>query len=262
MISYRVLTEVDDLEEAAGVAEAVWGVGQGVPVNLMRAIATHCGIVIGAFDGDEAIGVALAFVATQPRTIWSHMAGVRPEYQGRKVGSGLKWAQRKWALENGCDEIQWTFDPLQRGNANFNLRLLGATISQYYPNYYGIMNDLITGDMPSDRLIAEWKLRDPVVEALAHGQDIRAAPPDPTPDAILLQADANGQPIITSARSPRVYAQVPNSLKALREYDPGAALAWRMAQREVLMGAFAAGYRLTQVAHADDRTFFVLERAD
>jgi predicted GNAT superfamily acetyltransferase len=242
MIAYRVLTDIDDLKAIESVAESIWGVGQGIPDNLMRAFALHGGLIIGAYDADLPVGVAAAFIAFEPRTLWSHMTGVLPSHQRYGIGTGLKFAQREWALTHGYDAIHWTFDPLQRGNIHFNLDLLGARAHTYHVNFYGTMNDAITGDLPSDRLVAEWRLTDPPVAALADGRPI----PDPAPfdpAALILRADADGQPcVLTRPDAPRLYAELPSDLNALRKSRPEAALAWRLAQRAALTDAFAAGY--------------------
>jgi predicted GNAT superfamily acetyltransferase len=244
MIRFRVLTEVDDLEEIARIAEDVWGVNQGIPVNLMRALATHAGVIIGAYEYDDPVGVSAAFVAMHPRTLWSHMTGIRPDKQRSGVGTGLKWAQREWALQHGFEEIHWTFDPLQRGNAHFNLHLLGATAVSYIPNFYGIMNDNITGSLPSDRVIAEWRLRDPIVESLSLDRETRPKMPAPSSDSILLNMDERHMPIVRPlADRAQCYVRVPPRLSDLQRQNEEAALAWRLAQRETLMPLLERGYR-------------------
>src|SRR5207249_8318897 len=53
---------------------------------------------------------------------WSHMTAVVDDYRNKGLGLQLKLRQREEALASGIDEIHWTFDPLQRLNAHFNLR--------------------------------------------------------------------------------------------------------------------------------------------
>jgi predicted GNAT superfamily acetyltransferase len=244
MIHFRVLTEIDDLEEIARIAEEVWGVNQGIPVNFMRAIAVHAGVIIGAYERGDPVGICAALTALHPRTLWSLLTGIRPDKQGQGIGTGLKWAQRAWALQHGFEEIHWTFDPLQRGNAHFNLRLLGATAVSYLPNFYGIMNDKITGNLPSDRLLAQWHLRDPTVERIAHGCEIRPPPPPPSSDSIILDIDERHMPIVRRLGDQQYcYARVPPSLSDLQRQNAEAALAWRLAQRETLIPLFERGFR-------------------
>ena len=52
--------------------------------------------------------------------------------------------------------IAWAFDPLQAGNAHFNLARLGATAGRYVENMYGLRTDSLNAGVPTDRLIVEW----------------------------------------------------------------------------------------------------------
>ena len=64
--------------------------------------------------------------------------------------------------------IAWAFDPLQAGNAHFNLARLGATAGRYIDNMYGERTDALNAGVPTDRLIAEWDV------------DRRVRPSDPS----------------------------------------------------------------------------------
>src|SRR5688572_28867986 len=130
-MDFRVLQTVDELQQVVDLEIEVWGLDprDAVPMNIMRPLTMHGGVIIGCYDNERLVGMSLAFPARHNNRwiLWSHMAGVHPNAQGQGIGLGLKLAQRQWALEHGYREMRWTFDPLQRGNANFNLRLLGAT---------------------------------------------------------------------------------------------------------------------------------------
>ncbi len=183
-------------------------------------------------------------------SLWSHLAGVDRRYQGQGIGFALKRFQRDWALANGFDEMRWTFDPLQRGNANFNLHRLGATVNRYYRNLYGVMEDEINNAAsPSDRVEAIWRLRDPRVEAHL----TTPSAPTVTADTPTLLSD-QGQPVPSALdlHHPRYQVQIPRRLSDCP--DP---LAWRLALRETLETAFAHGY--TAVDFSEDNAY-LLER--
>ena len=72
---------------------------------------------------------------------------------GRSVGFALKVHQRAWALQHDATEIAWTYDPLIRRNAYFNLVKLGAWPAEYLPNFYGGMHDQINGGGDTDRVL-------------------------------------------------------------------------------------------------------------
>ena len=113
--------------------------------------------------------------------------GVIAEYRNAGVGRALKLAQRADALEQGVKLVEWTFDPLQIKNAFFNIERLGAVISRYVLNQYGITSSALQAGLPTDRCIAEWFLdsdrvrsivgktavdRPPIVEKIAAPSDI------------------------------------------------------------------------------------------
>jgi predicted GNAT superfamily acetyltransferase len=138
---------------------------------------------------------------------------------------------------NGFDEMRWTFDPLQRGNANFNMHRLGATSNLYRNNFYGVMQDEINrADLPSDRIEAVWRLNDP--EVVRRISNIFP----PLSEAPYLLRD-DGIPLASplDEAQPAYLVQIPASQSAL-----GAALAaWRFALRDALTTAFAHGYVAT-----------------
>lgn len=259
-ITYRVLTENHDLEAAAHLESVIWGwdVQFASPTNVMRVTALKGGLVLCAYDGGEMIGMSWAFpVRTAGRwVLWSHVAGVLPDYRRRGVGAGIKWAQRAWALENGYDQIRWTFDPMQAGNANFNLRVLGAVTSKISENMYGVYDDALNPGLPTDRFEAVWSLDDPRVTARADGHLPDALP---LPSLGLLTYE-NGalvrQPLGKSPSAARV--EIPAAFSALGRKDASLARAWQTALREVLTGAFAAGLSVVDFVRDGGRCWYVL----
>ena len=238
-LQYRVLDTVDQFETAHSLEIAIWGLHprDSVPVNLLVALTHSGGSLLGAYDGDKLIGIALAFPARSGDRwlLWSHFTGIDRRYQGQGVGVALKRYQREWALANGFDEIRWTFDPLQRGNANFNLNRLGAIADRYYENFYGVMEDEINhAASPSDRIEAIWRLRDPRVEAR-----LNATPSPAAPSYIPTLLSDQGQPVLSALDPTQAQYQVQIPRNLSERPDP---LVWRLALRAALASAFANGY--------------------
>jgi chorismate synthase len=259
------LEELNDLDQAVDLEIAIWNLPpkDAVPSNLLHAMTRTGSLLVGAFDHDRMIGLAFAFPAPQKKQkrIWSHMAGVHPDYQGKGVGFALKQFQREWALEQGFDTMAWTYDPLQRGNANFNLHRLGAITQIYHVNFYGEMNDGINAGLPSDRVEAVWKLRDRRVKLLASN----AQPQDDTsPPAFpfLLESAPDQMPSASPAIDIRVrqyLVEIPSNLPHLKQTHPEGALAWRLALRAAMQSAFAHGYMATDfLTLPDNRCAYVL----
>ncbi len=91
--------------------------------------------------------------------------GVLPEYRNSGIGRRLKLHQRDYALANEIGLIEWTFDPLEIKNAFFNIERLGAIVRRYVHNQYGRTSSHLHGDLPTDRLVAEWWVNAPGVVA-------------------------------------------------------------------------------------------------
>jgi predicted GNAT superfamily acetyltransferase len=94
------------------------------------------------------------------------MLAVRPSHRNRGLGMQLKWEQRREALSRGIRHMEWTFDPLEIKNAFINIHRLGAISREYRVNFYGVSSSRLQGGLPTDRLLAEWVLDSPRVEAL------------------------------------------------------------------------------------------------
>ncbi|MFQ5927700.1 MAG: GNAT family N-acetyltransferase, partial [Terriglobia bacterium] len=128
----------------------------------------------GAYDGNELIGFVLAFAGVRgdQTFLHSHMAAVLPAYQNAGVGRRLKLAQRADALARGIRLVEWTFDPLEIRNAYFNLEKLGVIVREYLPDLYGRTTSPLHAGLPTDRLLAEWWLDSPRVEARLAGREV------------------------------------------------------------------------------------------
>ncbi|MEV5575293.1 GNAT family N-acetyltransferase [Spirillospora sp. NPDC052269] len=236
-VDIRLLEEIGELEAVRRLYERIWRTGAtGSPVtaDFLRALAKAGGYVSGAWEGDELIGACFGFFAPPPReALHSHIAGVLARAQGRNIGFALKVHQRAWALEHGAREIWWTFDPLIRRNAHFNLVKLGAEATEYLPDFYGPMDDDVNRTDPTDRLFARWRLSSPDVEAACTGGPRTAT----VSGAALLAMGPDGAPLMRRPTEAKVVTvAVPDDIEALREHHPALASAWRMAVREVLGG--------------------------
>ncbi len=147
------------------------------PVRHFVVTKNAGGFTLGAFRDGELIGFVLsvpAFLRGRP-AFYSHMTAVKPSAQGTGIGAKLKWAQRAAAMERGIRAIKWTFEPWKARNAFFNLEKLGAVVTEYQPNFYGV--DYATAStggkkigLASDRLFAEWHLESQKVSDLASGR--------------------------------------------------------------------------------------------
>lgn len=265
MITCRDLTAPEEFEAAVHLQVLVWQMDArgAVPTHLMQAVTHGGGSAIGAFDGESLVGFALAFLARRDETCfpWSHMAAVHPEYQSRGIGFMLKQAQRTWAMQQGYRGIGWTFDPLQRRNAAFNLRHLGAIAQIYHANFYGEMTDGINAGLPSDRLEITWRLDDARVAACAAGHKLPAIAGEP--GQFLLWADEQGrliEPETLALTDDHYRVEIPYDRAALHQSNRDKLVAWQMALQRVLQTAFAQGYAAVDFEAQDGRCWYVIQR--
>ena len=169
MITVRPCSSHEDLALCVDLQRRVWQYADEdvVPANIFFVAQHSGGHAFLAFNDQHPAGFALAFSAEDKHgRYWhSHMVGVLPEYQNHGVGRMLKLRQREEALLAGIPRILWTFDPLERRNAHFNIARLGAIVREYIPNCYGESSSTLHRGLPTDRLVAEWQLRSPRVDA-------------------------------------------------------------------------------------------------
>jgi predicted GNAT superfamily acetyltransferase len=232
-IDIRECTTVEEFDQCVRLQREAFGLPdlELSPRRHLIVARSAGGFTLGAFDGGRMVGFVLNQLAARrspgggaEETIgYSHMMAVAKEYQNRGVGARLKWAQRARVVAEGRRFIRWTWDPVQARNAHFNLNRLGVFVRSYAENYYGTDYSTVTGKfgeplgLDSDRLVAEWELDSPRVEALARGE---APGPWGEPDAAVA---------------------IPANWGALVREDPSAARSELLRVRAEFRAATAAG---------------------
>lgn len=212
----RDLDSVELIIEAQSVLDAIRGPERVIDAGTLRALEQSGNYVVGLFDdesGEERmVGASVAFFgAPAQRTMHSHITALLPDYRGRGWGRELKEHQRQWAFSREVGRITWTFDPLVARNAHFFLTVLGARVTGYAVNNYGIFGGGDAGD-ESDRLDVEWALAD-------------IAKP-PAPDAVVATLE------------------IPSDVEQMRVSDPDAAHEWRTRLRGEIEELLARGLRI------------------
>jgi predicted GNAT superfamily acetyltransferase len=276
------LHEIDELTAAAELFIDIWQTSRAeAPCTpaLLRALAHSGNYVAGARAGGRLVGASVAFLhplppglpTGAPRTppgggafgLHSHITGVGAELLGRGVGFALKQHQRAWALERDLPVVTWTFDPLVRRNAFFNLVKLGAEIVEYLPDFYGPMGDGINAGDESDRCLVSWPLAGDRAVAASRGA---AAEPDlkalrRAGARVLLDEDMAREPAPARAdlaqTSGALLVKVPADVVALRAADPDRAMRWRRAVRATMGEAIGRGLAATGITRSG---WYVLER--
>ena len=171
----RDLRTHGEFAEALRLQREIWGFQdlELLPLRFFVVASKIGGQVLGAFDRSKMAGFCLCIPGLKSGGkpyLHSHMLGVLPEYRNTGIGRTMKLKQRDFALAEGVDLIEWTFDPLEVKNAFLNLERLGVIVRRYVHNQYGTTSSRLHGGLPTDRLIAEWWIRSPRVEQLCNGR--------------------------------------------------------------------------------------------
>ncbi len=180
-IDIRECTTVEEFDACVRLQREAFGLPdlELSPRRHLIVARSAGGWTLGAFDGERLVGFVLTQTAVRDRAEvigYSHMMAVARDYRNRGIGARLKWAQRARALSEGRRFIRWTWEPLQSRNAHFNLNRLGVVVRSYAENFYGTDYSTVTGKLgkrlglDSDRLVAEWTLDSPRVEALSRDE--------------------------------------------------------------------------------------------
>ena len=247
-VGVRTVDDVAGIRAVADFLADVWQLphtNPPYPSEVLHSLVHAGGAVHAAYGagpgGERLAGAAVAiFGPPADADTYSFVAAATASDRG--VGFALKQAQRAWALERGARTMRWTFDPLVRRNARFNLVKLGAVGAEYLVDLYGPMNDGVNDGDESDRLTAAWDLGRGTThtteeaeadEARAHAAAVRPAP--------------DGGPLAVRDDR-RLWCRIPEDIVALRAADPALGLRWRHAVREVFTAAYAEGLRATSMS--------------
>ncbi|MGD8864686.1 MAG: GNAT family N-acetyltransferase [Anaerolineales bacterium] len=274
-IQIRILQSTQEMHAAEDLQSLVWEASplDVIPGHLALAISHNGGVVAGAFDGEELVGLVLGFIGTDAQSPgrvamarlkhYSHELAVHPDYRNRGIGYALKLAQRELVIKQGIRLISWTYDPLLSVNAQLNIRRLGAICSTYIKNAYGEMRDGINVGDQSDRFHVDWWITSKRVQTrltkerkpldLAHFLSAGAEKVNPTKlDArdLLLPSEK-----IYPAEGTFALVEIPPNYQEMKSIDPGLAGHWREQTREIFTDAFRRGYLVTDFIHLREEKY-------
>jgi predicted GNAT superfamily acetyltransferase len=277
-ITIRPAETVADYRACQDAQRRAWGIAEDgylIPVATLVGANRHGGLVLGAFlPGGAAVAMSFAFLGRieDRLCLYSQLTGVVPNYQSRGLGYRIKLHQREFARSAGLDRIAWAFDPLQAGNAHFNLARLGAMAGRYIENMYGERTDALNAGVPTDRLIAEWDttaVAEPLATASIPPVEVATAPrlimTDPKAGDDREPGGVPGPLVVAPVgTAPRVLLEIPGDIRRLRRDQPDLAERWRVAVGQSFRTAFDAGYHAVHFVRDETagrrRGFYVLER--
>ena len=223
-LDIRVLDDAAEMRRVMTLFSQVWGsTTPVVGVELLRAVQHAGGYVVAAYLDEQIVGGSFGFLGRHEGepSLHSHVTGVLPGVRRTGLGRAMKLHQRAWAADHGLAWVTWTFDPLVRRNAHFNIDVLGAHVHEYLVDFYGPIDDAINAGDESDRLLVAWPV----------------------------DADAPDAPESTTTT---VAVPTPDDIVVLRRTDEAAATAWRHRLRTELGGRLAAGGRVVGFSDAGE----------
>ena len=203
------------------VFDEVWSVKTMVSPEIIVASLHNGAYGSVVWDGDLPVAAAFAIVGKSLSTqaselnLHSHAAGVVQSHAGQGIGAQVKLHQWQWARENGFATITWSFDPLVRRNAWFNMVKLGVSVTNYYQNFYGELDDGINAGEQSDRVLVRWQV---------------SAAGEPQPLEVVTEHDGD------------VVIETPADIELLRKSNKAEAQLWRTRQRASFEEAMSNGY--------------------
>jgi predicted GNAT superfamily acetyltransferase len=282
MLTIRILETATEMEQLEELQRQVWPGSETdiLPVHLLVTLAHNGGLVLGAYEDDQMVGLLVGFVGLyevpdgpRPKHC-SHELGVLPDARNSGVGFALKRAQWQVVRKQGLDRITWTYDPLLSQNANLNIARLGAVCNTYLREVYGDMRDGLNAGLPSDRFQVDWWVNTPRVERRLSPQarpaltlaDLQAAAAQALYPCDFAEAFIRPPEHLTAPEASLLLAEIPSDFLDLKAADSGLARAWRFFSRELFEACFSSGYLVTDFIFDKSgdrpRSFYVLTHGE
>lgn len=260
-IEIRPVATLAEVHRCEELQERVWGPRDlvRVPAVVLVTASNNGGFVLGAFASGRLVGFVCSYLGLTPEgrlKQCSQLMAVDPDLQHLGIGYRLKLAQRDCALAQGLDLVTWTFDPLSAPNAYLNVRKLGCLASVYLVDFYGTCDVGLNAGLASDRLLAEWWLHRPGIEARA--VEAPVGWPATVPPVNHFEIDrTSGLPAPGSwtvpDEAPELQVVIPDRIAAIKAHDLELARRWRLALREILESCFRQGYRVEDFGRLPER---------
>jgi predicted GNAT superfamily acetyltransferase len=252
-IIIRDLETIAELEPMLRLEKEVWGLADAdvTPITLAVALKSAGSMLIGAFEGPQLVGFALAFPSFERGRVGfhSHMLAVRPAYREHGLGYRLKLAQRERALSLGITEMTWTFDPLRRLNAHLNFCKLGVISDSYRVDFYGPQTSSPLHTNGTDRLWVTWHMSGQRVQERMGGKEQERSAE--VLDALkhlepLVRFNGAGRPaegdLAAALSRQRIAIEIPGDMDRIEQKDKDLARHWRLATRRAFTEALQAGF--------------------
>ena len=224
-LALRNCTALEEFAECVALQKEVWGFSDAelVPLRIFSLAPKIGGQVVGAWDRETLVGYAMAIPGNRYGRpyLHSHMVAVKEGYRNIGLGRKLKLFQRDDAITLGYELMEWTFDPLEIKNAFLNIHRLGAIVRSYRVDFYGVSSSRLQAGLPTDRLLAEWRLDSPRVEA---APESRPTPAPSIEERIQVPAQIYDWKTSQAGRERALAVQLENRQKFQQAFSQGLAV--------------------------------------
>ena len=257
MVEIREVPSPEGMKDIFPIAKSAWGMDkpESFIADMLNALQYHGGLVLGAYDQGKMVGFQYAFIGRRGglHYLYSHMTGVLEERKYSGIGFELKMAQKRWALEHGYPLVAWTYDPLMRLNANFNVRKLGVIVRAYRPNFYGVMTDRLNAGVETDRFVAEWW-----VGSVRGQQDLDPNTAITVNQTEPLHGDVRRISKVQFVDNSELKVEIPRDFAEIKSFSLELASDWRSRTRVIFTTLFEKGYTVVSIASIGKRIYYIL----
>jgi chorismate synthase len=249
----RPLSTYEEYNECVALQQHIWGdnFADCVPASLIMVNQKIGGLTAGAFDTDgKLLGFVFGLTGIKDKQLvhWSHMLGVREKVRDLGLGRRLKLYQREQLLERGVEVIYWTFDSLVARNAHLNLNRLGAEITEYVPDMYGVdASSKLHQGLGMDRFIVAWHIADEHVEQAIRGQvqtDVHSFANTPVVNTQALDEGSFAPFPGEFLTLPKIQVEIPSDIQTVKAESVEIAVQWRATTRLAFMWYLEKGYQV------------------
>lgn len=223
-LDIKTLSTQSEFDDCIELQNKIWGlegIGQTSPITL-KALSIEnpaVGLVLGVYDREKMIGMAIVLATLEAGVAYGHMLGVLDSYRDHKVGNTLHKTLVKELRKHGIREMAWTFEPLESRNAHLYINRMGGHVVGYQTDCFQVDCSMHDG-LPLDRMLMRTNIEHPPTQYT------------PLPLVEVLKK----YPLATPDHMPvaeSVLVEIPGDLESLKEQDMERAKRFRAETRTV-----------------------------
>lgn len=170
----RQLKNASDFSQALSVQQQSWGLKDIdiIPTHFMTAV-NEWSFQVGIFDKDRLVSLALIYPTDKKNNYLLHMLCTIPNYRNLGLGKTLLQLVITHLKSKKDSTLHWTFDPFDFVNSHLYLNKIKAIAYKAKLNYYGEIDSLVHGSLPSHRLFCKVDCRENQVKRYSNFKEVQ-----------------------------------------------------------------------------------------